>query len=95
MELTPLQSVLLDRLRSAVKGNSSRRVVYCTEYLGYLPFGFYHWVEADGQDVSLSFPDEWRRTDLEALEKAGLLVKMEEWENPHDQLETKITYEVA
>ncbi len=95
MELTPLQADLLDCLRSAVRGNKNRRVVYGSEYLGYLPFGLYHWVDVDGQDISLSLPGEWQRRDLEALVRAGLLAKIEEWKNPNDELETKTIYEVS
>jgi hypothetical protein len=73
----------------------TRRIVYCSEWLGYLPFGLYHWVNADGQDISLTFPWGWCRTDFEALEKVGALARIDEWRNPSDEDETKITYEVA
>src|SRR5262245_56485719 len=98
MDLTTLQADLLGRLRSAVEGKQSRRVVYCTEWLGYLPFGLYQWIECDGQDISREFPPEWRldwsRTDLDALEEIGLLRKVDEWRNPDDDCDMKITYEV-
>jgi hypothetical protein len=94
MELTALQTDLLKRLQSAVASTTSRRVVYCSEWLGYLPFGLYHWVNADGQDISLSLPCGWDRRVFEALEKAGLLAKIDEWKNPDHEYDTKITYEV-
>jgi hypothetical protein len=98
MELTWIQAELLARLRSAVKEKQNRRIVYCAECLGYLPFVFYHWIEAEGQDFSRSFPSDWcldwSQTDMEALAKAGLLVKVDEWRNPSDEFDTKITYEV-
>ena len=95
MDLTGLQTNLLRCLRSAVETKSNRRVVYCSEWFGYLPFGLYHWVDADSQDISLTFPREWCRRDLEALDKAGLLARIDEWKNPIDEYETKVTYEVT
>ena len=99
MDLTVLQIDLLQRLRLTVDAKPSRRVVYCTEWLGYLPFGLYHWIEAEGQDVSQTFPWEWYfdwcQTDLEALASVGLLVIIDEWKNPNDDCETRTTYEVS
>src|SRR5688572_8920821 len=95
MELTALQTELLRCLRSAVGGKPNRRIVYRSEWLGYLPFGLYHWVDTEDQDLSLTFPWDWCRSDLEALERAGVLAKVEEWANPNDECETKVTYEVT
>jgi hypothetical protein len=97
--LTRLQTDLLDALRLAVETKQCHQFAYCTEFLGYLPFGFYHWVEVDGQDISGTFPTEWcldwGRQDLEALERVGLLRRMNEWQHPSDELETQTTYEVT
>ncbi|HEV3440227.1 MAG TPA: hypothetical protein VG122_22930 [Gemmata sp.] len=94
MKLTAIQADLLRHLRSAVEAKPNRRVVYCSECLGWLPYVFYHWVEVDGQDISKTFPLDWHRADLEALERVGLLAKIDEWQNPQDEYDTKITYEV-
>ena len=98
MELTPLQTELLRLLRLAVNGKQGARVVYHTEWLGYLPFGLYRWInDADGEDISNAFPSEWcldwSQRDLEALEKAGYLSKIDEWDNANDDCETTTTYE--
>jgi len=95
MDLTAVQTDLLRCLRSAVEAKASHRVVYCSEWLGYLPYGIYHWVEVEGQDISKTFPSDWRRIDLEALEKVGLLARIDEWQNPNDEYDTKVTYEVS
>ena len=92
--MTALQTDLLRCLRTAVEAKRDRRVVYCSEWLGYLPYGVYHWVEVDGQEISKTFPSDWQRTDLEALAKAGLLAKIEEWQNPEDEYDAKVAYEV-
>src|SRR5437588_9609023 len=95
MKLTALQTDLLQCLQSAIEAKPSHRVVYCSEWLGYLPFGVYHWVDADGQDISLSFPWGWSRSDLESLERAGFITKIDEWKSPDDEYDFKVTFEVA
>lgn len=95
MDLTLLQTDLLRCLQSAVEAKPNRRIIYCSEWLGYLPFGLYHWIIVDGRDISLMLPTDWSRSDLGTLEKVGFLVKIDEWKNPNDNCETKVTYEVA
>lgn len=94
MLLTTLQSDLFECLRKMVSTKADRRIVYYSEWLGYLPYGLYHWVIIGGQDVSLSLPQGWSRTDFDALERAGLVAKTEEYTDPHDSCETKAVYEV-
>ncbi|MAG92912.1 MAG: hypothetical protein CMJ48_04095 [Planctomycetaceae bacterium] len=98
MSLTSVQADLLKCLRSAVGRQPSLRIVYCTAWLGYLPFGLYHWVEVGGRDISNSFPSDWafdwERTDLDRLEEARFLVKLCELQNSEDELETRVTYEL-
>jgi hypothetical protein len=57
-------------------------IVYQTEWLGWLPFGQYPWVDverADGKDdVALRFPGGWEMADVVALEQAGLLRRVRE-----------------
>jgi hypothetical protein len=95
LRLTDMQTDLLNRLRLAVEGMPSRQVAYRTEWLGYLPYGLYHWIEIDNQDISMTLPGDWSRADLEALENAGFLVKIGEWQNATDECDTKTTYQVA
>ena len=76
----------------------SRTFVYHTEWLGYLPFGLCHWLVADGNDISRSIPSDWASDwsseDLVALEREGLLKRIDEWTNPEDHCETTVTYEL-
>ena len=95
MELTELQIELLRCLSMAVEGKPTRRVVYCSEWLGYLPYGLYHWVEVEGQDISSSLPLDWSRSDLEALKKTGFLTILNVWRNADDELEECVTYQVS
>jgi hypothetical protein len=69
--------------------------VYRSEWLGYLPFGLYHWVTVGGEDVSARWPWGWGRADLEALERAGVLTKVSERGNPQDSSEVEVGYGVA
>jgi hypothetical protein len=96
MNLTPTQDALLACLRSAVAGGRTRRVVYCTEYLGYLPFGLYHWFLIGGKAIdSSALPPDFSRSDLDALEAAGLLCIVGRLANAEDELESRTTYELS
>jgi hypothetical protein len=91
--MTPVQQELARLLRRVAV--DTRRVVYRTEYLGYLPFGQYHWITVAGEDVSLQCPDGWGWRDLEALADAGVLVRVSQWVNPRDDSERESQYDVA
>ena len=93
--MTSLQWELAQRLRRAAADASDKRVVYRTEYLGYLPFGQYHWVTVAGKDVSLVWPDGWGWRDLEALADAGVLLRVSRWVNPQDDSEQESQYDVV
>jgi hypothetical protein len=93
--MTPLQQELARRLQRTAADIGGRRVVYRMEYLGYLPFGQYHWVTVAGKDVSLAYPDGWEWRDLEALADAGLLVRVSQRVNPQDDCEMESQYDVA
>ncbi len=93
--MTPLQQELARSLKRAAANAGGRRVVYRTEYLGYLPFGQYHWVTVAGGDVSLTCPDGWGWRDFEALADAGVLVRVLQWVSPQDDCERESQYDVA
>jgi hypothetical protein len=96
MSLTPTQGALLACLRSAVAGGRTRRVVYCTEYLGYLPFGLYHWFVVSGEAIdSSALPPGFSRSDLDALEAAGVLHFVGRLSSAEDELESRTTYELS
>lgn len=96
MDLTATQAKLFATLRSAANRGRSRRVVYCTEYLGYLPFGLYHWIEVNGEAIDASaLPWEFTRRDFDALEAVGLLYMVGRLSNAEDELECRTTYELA
>jgi hypothetical protein len=95
MKLSDSQQDILAKLQEATKSLNQREVAYCSEWLGYLPFGAYHWVEVCGDDISRGFPAGWQRADLQGLEQAGFLRKLSEWQDPNDEYHYKATYAVA
>jgi hypothetical protein len=99
MELTAEQRDIARRLAEAcARAGAGARIVYQTEYLGWLPFGQYHWVDvesADGKEsVSNHFPDGWAREDLLRIESAGLLRRVGEAREDADDLH-RIVYEMT
>lgn len=99
MPLTPPQREIVRLLTDAWRAaGAGARIVYQTEWLGWLPFGQYQWVDverADGKDeVSLRFPGGWVMADVIALERAGLLRRVsEEHEDASDM--DRIVFEMT
>jgi hypothetical protein len=95
MKLSDSQRDILAKLQEATKPLGRREVAYCSEWLGYLPFGAYHWAEACGDDISREFPAGWQHADPQGLEQTGFLRKLSEWQDPNDEYHHKTTYAVA
>jgi hypothetical protein len=95
MSLSALQSEVLRQLRLAVSTRPAQEVTYCAEWLGELPFGAYQWVQVDGDRVSNTFPSDWQFADIQALEGAGFLRRVGEWQNPDDGYELQVRYVLA
>src|SRR5262249_10426784 len=84
--LTATQTAIRDRIAAA----GAAQIVYCSEWLGYLPFGAYHWVECAGTSISDDFPIDWAAPDLHALERDGFLTLVAAWKDPDDAFNTKV-----
>jgi hypothetical protein len=89
-----LRQALRSRIEEVVATAQTREIVHCSEWLGYLPYGAYQWIECDGRDVQ-DLPPLWEERDLEALEAEGFLEKLDAWVNPEDDFHTRTTYRVA
>jgi len=50
--------------------------VWVTEYIGYLPYGQYQWLEIGDKDASAEFEFAWDYKDLVKLASTGLLVEL-------------------
>ena len=95
-EITPTQEATLAVLGAALDGaDRPRCVVYRTEWVGWIvdPVTFH--VEVDGQDVNSRLPANFRWRDLDALANVGFLPSVGEWQNPEDEYDRRITYELV
>jgi len=72
MNLLKHQEELLASLNVASKRHLSNEVIYKSEWLGYLPFGQYHWVEVNGEEIQPNNPDSLQ-ADLSLLAQLGVL----------------------
>ena len=91
---TPRQLIIRDKIVGAARSNGSQQITYESEWLGYLPFGVYHWVDCGKQRISDAFPSDWTRADLEALEQQGVLRLLSIWKDPHDEFHERVVYEL-
>ena len=95
MALTEIQNKIYRQILLNIKATKSSQIVYVSEWLGWFPYGAYHWInDCDGKDITRDFPSGWERLDIDALERKGLLKKISEWQNPNDNFDIKITYDV-
>lgn len=88
-----VQQAVKEKIETAVKAAGCTEVVYRSEWLGYLPFGMYHWIECGGSDIQ-DLPFEFGRDDLTALEQSGFLEKTKEHTNPKDEFDRSTWYRV-
>ncbi len=93
--MTPVQQQILDTITNNLTQKGVSEFVYCSEYLGYLPYGQYHWITCDGDDITKELPFEFSKDDLKKLEKLGEIRITEKWINPKDDTESKTTYELT
>lgn len=77
MKLSKHQQELLLVLKTTVKRKASNEIVYKSEWLGYLPFGQYHWLEIDGEELKLN-THESLLEDLSHLNILGLLERVKD-----------------
>lgn len=94
MSLNSKQQKIKEKLTLVSKSLKTETVTYSTEWLGFIPFGVYSHVECAGKDISKELPSEWELQDLIALEKAGHLQKVSEWQNPADEHNSKIIFKL-
>jgi hypothetical protein len=92
--MTELQRSLWQRIFDAAKAAQTAEVVYETDWLGYLPFGQYHWFACTGKDVG-DLPPGWQFSDVEVLETDGFLIRTGEWEDPRSDDHRKVFFRLA
>jgi hypothetical protein len=82
------------RIFDAAKEARTAEIVYETDWLGYLPFGQYHWFECNGNEVR-DLPSGWEFSDVEALEAGGFLTRTGEWKDPKYSEHEKVFFRLA
>jgi hypothetical protein len=93
MALSDIQLGLWSRIRAACSDTKTSELTYRSEWLGYFPFGAYHWLEVETNEIS-ELPSGWSRGDLLALEAEGLVCCVESWQSPKDEFESKMLFNV-
>lgn len=84
---------ILQKIRAALAPCPDAEIVYRSEWLGYLPFGVYHWLEAPrGTDISRDFPTGWTLGHIESLESAGHLRRVFFRQDPEDEHDIEIVF---
>jgi hypothetical protein len=93
--LTPVQRGILRLMSAAVAGGG--RILYRSEWLGWLPFGQYQGIEVEPagaeRAVPLTLPGGWELSDVLAIEQAGRLRRIGETHEAQDDVE--IIYELV
>lgn len=87
------QERVKNAIESAVKAAGCAEIVHRREWLGYLPFGAYHWIVCAGHDVE-DLPFDFTSDDLAAIEYTGFLEKTGERTNPRDEFDSSTFYRV-
>ena len=95
--LTRDQKALQASITTAVRSSRGREIVFTSEWLGYLPFGCYCWLEHrndEGVSQNIDLPFGTGERDLMVLERRGFLEKIGERRNPVDAFDYRLTYRV-
>lgn len=81
---------LLEALRVACAARGTRELTVVSEWLGYLPFGVYIWVEIAGASVpDAELPTPWDSKDIQQLLDAGALELVERQVLDKDGFDTR------
>lgn len=89
------QAIIKGKIAAVVTASQSDEITYKSEWLGYLPFGVYCWVEHQGLDFAKDFPAGWTLDNLTSLEHAGFLEIIDTYSNPDDEFDRHIRYRVG
>lgn len=94
MALSDVQLGVWSRIRAACSELGADEFTYRSEWLGYFPFGAYHWIEVGASEIK-EMPCGWTRGDLLALETEGLVRCVESWQSPKDEFELKMLFNIG
>src|SRR5687768_2911779 len=83
---------------AAVRSRASKvtELTIVTEWLGYLPFGLYIWVELGTEHVpDAELPSPWDSSDIAALVAGGFLEEIARVVLSDDGYDTRTTYRIT
>lgn len=92
MRLTTVQLAFKKQISDYLQQVGGDRLTYHSEWLGYLPYGYYQWLSYQGQEIPIA--GSWSSEDLQALVDIGFLVTKEIQQDPEDALTQTILYDV-
>ncbi len=72
MQLSAHHEELLEAISVATQTHGTDDLIYKSEWLGYLPYGQYHWLEVAGKEVKVDSSDTLK-SDLAKLESLNVL----------------------
>ena len=93
-KMTTIQQYFLEAIANKVAQQGTNEFIYCSDYLGYLPYGQYHWITCGAEDISAELPSGFSSNDLKELEKLGKIKLLEKWVNSKDELVSKTAYKL-
>jgi hypothetical protein len=93
MALSDVQLGVWLRIRAVCSELGTSEFTYRSEWLGYFPFGAYHWIEIRANEIK-EMPSGWSRADLLALEAEELVRCVESWQSPNDEFESTMLFNI-
>jgi hypothetical protein len=91
MSLTKHQVKILELINVATNEHQVSEFTYKSEWLGYLPFGQYHWIEVCGSDIKVN-SDIDLHAELTNLEKLNLISTLSVKEGVYEKEDIHINY---
>lgn len=95
--MTFIHQALIARLQSVCREEGTDEVVLVSEWLGYLPYGQYCWLNVGSRNnIDSDFQDiAWSNKDLDVLEEHGFLERIEHTVRSEDGLDTTTRYRLV
>lgn len=94
MTLSKHQLKLLDVIKQLIERSLEDEIIYKSEWLGYLPYGVYEWIEVNGKDITTSINAETLRQDLQVLEDEKLIAQLKKDTSTLEDDDVHIYYKI-
>ena len=95
MTMTLQQQKLLKIIQDEVSQSNTDKVYYRSEWLGWLPFGVYHWLQVGDKELKLdSVGTNNLLEDLKRLVTEKYLTQIAYFQDENDEFELHIDYKL-